>query len=82
LLNISINQLYINDIKEINSILGQNQLESINSTLILIEQAKKKEKLDNLVKQNILNSISWCEENKVPFYKDLIETNIFLQNME
>jgi len=82
LLNISINQLYINDIKEINSILGQNQLESINSTLILIEQAKKKEKLDNLVKQNILNSISWCEENKVPFYKDLIETNIFLQNKE
>tara|TARA_Y100000389_G_scaffold202230_2_gene246950 strand:- start:77 stop:1258 length:1182 start_codon:yes stop_codon:yes gene_type:complete len=80
LLKIPIQYNYLCDIKELNSILGQHQLETINSTLMLIEQPKKKEKLDNFIKQNMMYCVEWCEENNIPYHKNLNETNIFLHN--
>ncbi len=81
ILNLEIQSFFINDIKEINSILGQNQLETINNTIMLIEQTKKKEKLNNFIKQNIPNCIEWCKSNNIPFYSNLIENNIFITNV-
>lgn len=78
ILNLNIQESFINDIKEINSILGQNQLETINNTLMLIEQSKKKEKLNNYIIQNIQYCIQWCKENNIPYHKSVVENNIFM----
>jgi len=71
-------QGYLNNIRELNCILGQNQLEMINTTMSLIEQIKKREKINSYKKQNIENGIHWCKKYKVPFNDELTQENIFL----
>ena len=43
--NITIPTMFLNTIREINSIIGQNQLENINSTIMMIEQPKAKREI-------------------------------------
>ena len=73
-------QGYLNNIRELNCILGQNQLEVINTTLSLIEQIKKREKINSYTKQNIENGIQWCKKYKVPFNEEMQQENIFLSS--
>jgi cap1 methyltransferase len=80
ILKIDIQESFINDIKEINSILGQNQLENINSTIMLIEQCKKKEKLNSCINQNIPYCIEWCKNNNIPYHDKVVENNVFISN--
>ena len=84
---------YLLKIEEINSILGQQQLENINLTLNLIFSTKSqtydsftkkhKEKIQSIIKKNITKSIKWCNSygfnyNNVKFkYNSLIKNNNF-----
>ena len=71
------NILFKNSIEEINSIIGQQQLNTINNTLIIIKKINfNNNKLDNEKKRNIQLCINWCKENNIP-YNDFKKNNIF-----
>ncbi len=54
-----INNNYMNTLIEANSVIGQQQLEAINNTITLIEQGKKREKIEALKRQQITRCSEW-----------------------
>ena len=61
ILNVDISYMYSCKIQEYNAIFGQQQIETISSTLHLID-SNKNERLDNLKKNNIQKSLIWCQK--------------------
>ena len=52
--------LFITKIEEYNAIFGQQQIENIHYTLALIDNDKKEEKINTLIKNNSKKSMDWC----------------------
>jgi len=50
---------YMNTLIEANSVIGQQQLEAINNTITLIEQGRKKERIDALKRQQVQRCLEW-----------------------
>ena len=75
LLNIEIPYYYISRLEEINAILGQQQLESIVSTLALIQNNSNEmeKKIEQIMLNNIQKCTNWCMKNNIGFHK-LIST--------
>ena len=65
-------------IVDINIIIGQQQLESLNMIINILKNKNKEEKIETMKKINIQKSISWCEKYKIPYNKFSEKTNIFL----
>lgn len=65
-------------IEEYNAICGQQQIESIANTLNLIEN-NKYDKLESLKKYNMTKCRQWCQKYKLPYHKNIVSNNIFLQ---
>lgn len=64
-LNIPSNNVFIDKLKEINSIFGQCQIETIISTLNYISNTNRQDSYDN--KRSYINKcIKWCQKNKLP----------------
>jgi len=63
---------------DINIILGQQQLESLDMTINILKNKNKEEKMETLKKTNIQKSVAWCEKYKIPCNKFFEKTNIFL----
>lgn len=84
IMNLPIPYYFLNKLEEFNSIIGQYQIGNISSTINLIENRNRKDKIENIKKNNIHKCINWCVKYKIPFYKNLAQTNIFLhsQNSE
>jgi hypothetical protein len=59
--NRRINNNFMNAVIEANSVLGQQQLEAINNTITLIEQGKKKEKIEALRRHQTIKCAEWCK---------------------
>ena len=76
-LDINISNIFINKLEEYNSIFGQQQIETINNTIALIENKLKIEKIENLIKNNIQKSINWCNKNDIPC-NNISNNNVFL----
>ena len=68
LLNCSIEYRYITRIIEINSILGQQQIATISSTLKFIEE-KDYEIIKKCKKKNMKKCIEWCLKHNIPHYQ-------------
>lgn len=64
-LKVNISNHFKNKLDEYNAIFGQQQMEAIQSTLSLIANNTKQDKLDNLVKINMARSLKWCEKHNV-----------------
>lgn len=78
LLQIRYNYDYVNYIQELNSIIGQQQLNVINNTIVLIKKTNiNHNKLENDKRINIIKCIEWCKEHCIP-YNDYKKTNMFL----
>lgn len=60
LLNFDLPLFFVNKLEEINAILGQQQLETISSTITLITHKSQKDKLESLKNNNIQKCINWC----------------------
>lgn len=60
---------YMNALVEANSVIGQQQLEAINNTITLIEQGKKKEKIEALKKQQAIKCADWNKKFGVNLYQ-------------
>ena len=70
IINIPIQYIYLLKIKEINVVLGQQQIETITNTINLIEQMNN-QKTPFLKEKNIKKCINWCHKNNMPYNKIL-----------
>jgi 23S rRNA U2552 (ribose-2'-O)-methylase RlmE/FtsJ len=80
-LRIPIPTFFLNKLEEYNSIFGQQQIENIQNTIILIENKHKNERIENLLKINIQKSTNWCVKYAVPHYAIIKPPNIFLDDL-
>lgn len=79
ILDIPIQNYYINSINEINAVLGHQQIDNILNTIkIITHKDKKQEKIYNLKCQNVTKCINWCIKNNIPYSKSNISSNIFI----
>ena len=67
LLNFDLPLFFVNKLEEINAILGQQQLETISSTITLITHKSQKDKLESLKNNNIQKCINWCCKHNFPY---------------
>lgn len=65
-------------IEECNATCGQQQIECISNTLNLIDN-NKSDKLEILKKSNIHKCKLWCQKHRLPYNKNVVANNIFLQ---
>tara|TARA_B110000008_G_C16957288_1_gene558716 strand:- start:1333 stop:2529 length:1197 start_codon:yes stop_codon:yes gene_type:complete len=79
--NFPIQIYYQVHIREINCILGTQQIENILNTIkFIINRDKKKDKMDNLKLQHAQKCVRWCIKNNIPYNQvDTVHTNIFLK---
>lgn len=78
ILNFAIPCYFKNKVEDINIILGQQQLESLDNLLSIFRNKNRNDKIETIKKNNILKSIAWCEKYGVPCNKFIDKTNIFL----
>lgn len=82
LLDIKHNLYFMNNIEEINTILGQRQIENILYTIKLIKNIEKsQDKINKYKLTNINKSIRWCQNNNIAYntFEELLTPkNIFL----
>jgi hypothetical protein len=78
IIDIDIPYYYINKIDDINNIIGQQQLESIDQVINIYKNKNKDDKIESLKRVNIQKSVNWCEKMKIPYNKFSEKPNIFL----
>ena len=69
---------FVNKIDDINIIIGQQQLESLDQIINIIKNKNKEDRIETIKKSNIQKSVSWCEKLKIPYNRFSEKTNIFL----
>jgi hypothetical protein len=69
---------FINKINDINTIIGQQQLESLHQIINILNSRNKNDKIELMKKTNIQKCVNWCEKFKLPCNKFTEKTNIFL----
>jgi len=78
IIDIEIPYYFINKLDDINIIIGQQQLESLDQIINIFKNKNREDKIENIKKSNIQKSVSWCEKFKIPCNKFAEKTNIFL----
>jgi hypothetical protein len=78
ILDFEIPYYFKNKIDDLNIIIGQQQLETLNLIINLYKNKNKNDKFDSIKKNNIQKSVSWCEKYKIPCNKFTEKINIFL----
>ena len=68
ILNIKIPNYFLNKIEEINTLLGQYQMENISCTFTLIK-SNNTTKIENYKKNNLNKCIKWCTKHNLPINK-------------
>lgn len=68
-LSIEIPYAFYKCIEEVNSVFGQQQLETILQTINLIELRQKWDRAQQLQRTNTLQCVEFCINHKLPFYK-------------
>ena len=74
-LSLPISNIFTTKLEEFNAIFGQQQVENIYQTIMLIDNKNNQDKIDNLISNNIQKSIQWCTRHQVPYNVFLPETN-------
>ena len=78
LLDFEIPYYFTMKLDDINIIIGQQQLDSLNLLINILKNKNKEDKMESLKKSNIQKAVSWCEKYKIPCNKFTEKTNIFL----
>jgi hypothetical protein len=71
---------FLNKVNDINLIIGQQQLESLNQIINILKSKSQNEKLEQLQKNNIQKAILWCDKHMVPHNKMVDKLNYFLNS--
>lgn len=69
---------FINKLRDVNIIIGQKNIDTINVVLNLLLNKVDIDKLHLYQKNNLMKCISWCEKFKIPANKFSQQINIFL----
>lgn len=80
ILKIEIPYLFLSKLEEFNAIIGQQQLENINTTLDMVRVSTSIEQIDHIKRSNQNRCIQWCIKNKQTYNRGGISGNIFLSN--
>jgi hypothetical protein len=78
IIDIDVPYYFKNKIDELNIIIGQQQLESLDQIIAIYKNKNKYDRIESIKKNNIQKSVSWCEKYKIPCNKFAEKTNIFL----
>ena len=78
ILNFDVPCYFKNKLDDINNIIGQQQLESLDQIFSVYKNKNKDEKIETIKKNNIQKSVLWCEKYKIPCNKFSEKINIFL----
>ena len=78
ILDFEIPYYFTTKIDDINVIIGQQQLESLDMVLNIIKNKNKDDKIETIKKTNVQKSVAWCEKYKIPHNKFTEKINIFL----
>ena len=70
--------IFTNKIEEYNAINGQQQVDTIVSTIYLIDNNNKYDKLEHIKKKNIQKCINWCQKFHIPHNSVIQPNNMFL----
>jgi hypothetical protein len=81
-INEDIPYYFINKLTEIDVMLGQYQLESIQEIINIINSKNRNDKIENLKKNNIQKGVAWCNKYKIPYNIFLEKKNTFLQDSD
>ena len=73
--------LFINKIEEYNAIIGQQQIDTIVSTIYLIDNNNKYDKLEHIKKKNVQKCILWCQKYGIPHNVTIQTNNMFIPNL-
>ena len=74
-LSVPVSNLFITKLEEYNAIFGQQQVENIYQTIMLIDNKHNQEKIDLLIRNNIQKCIQWCTRFQIPYNVFLPQTN-------
>tara|TARA_B100000902_G_scaffold243078_1_gene230156 strand:+ start:423 stop:1337 length:915 start_codon:yes stop_codon:yes gene_type:complete len=69
--------MYSCKVQEYNAIFGQQQIETIMTTLSLIDKSKY-DRLETMKKNNLKKCVLWCQKYGVPYNNTITNTNMFL----
>jgi len=74
----SISYYFKNKLEDINIIIGQQQIDSLDLIINLLKNKNREDKIETIKKLNIQKAVSWCEKYKIPYNKFSEKINIFL----
>ena len=66
IIDVEIDNMFLTKMNDICSVIGQQQLENISSTLNLIMNPKS-DKIESHKRSNILNCVNWCVKHSLPY---------------
>ena len=78
ILDFDIPKIFLTRIYDMNIIIGQQQLESLDTVLNIFKNKNREDKIETIKKSNIQKSITWCEKYKIPCNRFTEKINIFL----
>ena len=78
ILDFDIPNYFLTKIDDMNIIIGQQQLESVDIIINILKNKNKDDKIETIKKSNIQKAISWCEKYKIPCNRFSEKINIFL----
>ena len=78
-LNIPLPLCFVSKLEEYNAILGQQQIENIHYTILLIDNKHNQDKIDALIKMNVQKCMQWCVKHDLPYNIIALNSNVFLQ---
>jgi 23S rRNA U2552 (ribose-2'-O)-methylase RlmE/FtsJ len=81
-LKIPVSHYFLTKLEEYNSIFGQQQIENIHNTILLIENKNKHDKIENLLKTNVQKCINWCLKYNVPYHNVTKNVNVFVDSTD
>lgn len=70
-------RFFLDRLQEVNAILGQQQIDSIKTTLALI-RSKDSERIEQLRKSAIHRCLAYCQKHGLPHHKTPSQHNVFL----
>ena len=73
--------LFTNKIEEFNAIVGQQQIDTIVSTIYLIDNNNKYDKIEHMKKKNIQKCIGWCQKYAIPYNITVQSNNLFMSSV-
>jgi hypothetical protein len=78
ILDFDIPNYFLMKMVDMNIIIGQQQLESLDMVINILKNKNREDKIETIKKSNIQKSVAWCEKYKIPCNRFSEKINIFL----